>query len=226
MYHACCKTQFIKPNSHALKCEHSGYTISYMFRDYFRVLMMALNKSQNIQGIVYHVHILVCEFGLIHAILYISFLRLITQLTHFKILVCHLQQNYNNSSHFINKTMQQNFTVLQSILNVLLSLPSSHSAAPFAVLLGLPTNLSTQFHHLHPMPLNPAYFNPVLTCRSFHIYFLIILQSYWVLSLNIYGLLLHMLVCHLFSYFLFVFSILLNFLALTLKSQSLTTTNL
>jgi len=61
--------------------------------------------------------------------------------------------------------MYKNFTVLQSILHVVLSLPSSHSAALLAVLLGLLTSLSPKLHHLHPMPLNPAYFNAVSTCR-------------------------------------------------------------
>jgi len=43
----------MKPNSHAPKYEHNGFTISYMFCDFLSALMMALKKSRNMYEIVY-----------------------------------------------------------------------------------------------------------------------------------------------------------------------------
>lgn len=66
-------------------------------------------------------------------ILYNSSLKFVAQPSHFAFPACHSQQDYNNLSCSINKILYQYFAVLQSILPYLVSVPISHSAAPFAV---------------------------------------------------------------------------------------------
>jgi hypothetical protein len=63
----CRFVQFFKPTLCALKCEHSRYTISYMFQHFLSassrdslmiaIKIMSLKKCQNMKEIVYHVHI-------------------------------------------------------------------------------------------------------------------------------------------------------------------------
>jgi len=65
-------------------------------------------------------------------------LRPVAPLSHFGLPACHSQQHvFNNSSCFTCKIPSQYLALLQNILPCFLSLPSVHSSAIFAVLLGI-----------------------------------------------------------------------------------------
>lgn len=78
-------------SSHSPKCEHNGFTISYIFRDNWVPWWWHSRSCETCRTLCIYCtsQFGACEFGLIHGILHISFLRRITQPTHFTFPVCH-----------------------------------------------------------------------------------------------------------------------------------------